>query len=282
VEEEAFRKKGKRKYELLTEKMTAAMAAVREVLVQGQGQTCGMEGGAGSDCDPLAGAGSAEMECTVGGVTTLMGFHGTFSPDMSALGLSKVAKDLLRGKVTERSELMHLHTTTHGTKRQAWEGEEAPAAVTKTQAEKLAEYKEKNATGGSSSSSSGGGSNGSGLGGATRRAVPRDRSESGQSSNGGPTRVPRSNGGGILSGGGGNDGSGNGCGGLSRLGPASKERIGRGARGGGGGGGAVSCPLPAKAKTMGSAVRAAARVQNKNPFGDITNSDTAMSDIESF
>jgi hypothetical protein len=35
--------------------------------------------------------------------------------------LSQQGQDLLRGKIQERIELMHLHTTTHGTKR--WSGD---------------------------------------------------------------------------------------------------------------------------------------------------------------
>ena len=34
--------------------------------------------------------------------------------------LSSNAQDLLRGKILERTELMHLHSTTHGTRR--WSG----------------------------------------------------------------------------------------------------------------------------------------------------------------
>lgn len=76
VEEEKFRKSGKRKYEMLTEK-----------LVQMAHQT---------------------QQYTEDGV-------------LLTTSLSAHAQNVLKGKVNERIELMHLHTTTHGTRR--WSGE---------------------------------------------------------------------------------------------------------------------------------------------------------------
>jgi hypothetical protein len=84
VEEEKFRKTGKRKYEHVVEKLTAAFMQVQYHML-------------------------------------------TPKPDLltsSVLKLSSTAVAAVRGKSTkstERTELMHLHTTTHGTKR--WSGD---------------------------------------------------------------------------------------------------------------------------------------------------------------
>lgn len=76
VEEEKFRKAGKRKFEQISEKLL--------------------------DCARL----SQTYSCG-------------FPLDISKL--SQHGQDLLKGKISERTELMHLHTMTHGTKR--WSGE---------------------------------------------------------------------------------------------------------------------------------------------------------------
>jgi hypothetical protein len=83
VEEEKFRKSGKRKFEQISEKLLEAAKAA---------QLCSYE------CHlPL---------------------------DISSL--SSHGQDLLRGKIQERTELMHLHTITLGAKR--WSGEQDDGA----------------------------------------------------------------------------------------------------------------------------------------------------------
>lgn len=76
VDEEKFRKSGKKKFEMISEKLLEAARSA---------QSC----------------------------------SGGFPMDISKLSSS--GQDLLRGKVHERTELMHLHTMTHGAKR--WSGE---------------------------------------------------------------------------------------------------------------------------------------------------------------
>eukprot|EP01041_Mallomonas_annulata_P007618 gene7618-15601_t len=87
IEEEKFRKNGKRKYEQLSEKLVTTYRHLRQYT------------------------------------------HGE-NVDISALGLSRKAQDLLRGLGTERIELMHLHTITHGTRR--WSNEDANSHNTTT------------------------------------------------------------------------------------------------------------------------------------------------------
>lgn len=83
IEEEKFRKTGKRKYEHIVEKLTVAFYQAQYYM-------------ASTKSDLLS------------------------SP---VLGLSHTAIAAIKGKgkSTERTELMHLHTTTHGTKR--WSGD---------------------------------------------------------------------------------------------------------------------------------------------------------------
>ena len=76
VDEEKFRKTGKRRFEQISEKLLDAARMF-------QSYSCG------------------------------------FPLDISKL--SQYGQDLLKGKISERTELMHLHTMTHGTKR--WSGE---------------------------------------------------------------------------------------------------------------------------------------------------------------
>jgi hypothetical protein len=76
MEEEKFRKNGKRKFEQITERLVQAARSAQ---------------------------------------THSDGMH------MDISHLSQQGQDLLRGKIQERIELMHLHTTTHGTKR--WSGD---------------------------------------------------------------------------------------------------------------------------------------------------------------
>lgn len=76
MEEEKFRKSGKRKYEQLTEKLINAANHTQQY----------SEGGG-----------------------------------LVVARLSAHSQSILKGKVQERIELMHLHTTTHGTRR--WSGE---------------------------------------------------------------------------------------------------------------------------------------------------------------
>ena len=76
MEEETFRKKGKRRFEQITERLVQSARTA-------QSHSDGMQ--------------------------------------MDISHLSQQGQDLLRGKIQERIELMHLHTTTHGTKR--WSGD---------------------------------------------------------------------------------------------------------------------------------------------------------------
>jgi hypothetical protein len=76
VDEEKFRKSGKKKFEIISEKLLEAARAAQA--------------------------------CSAG-----------FPLDISRL--SNAGQDLLRGKIQERTELMHLHTMTHGAKR--WSGD---------------------------------------------------------------------------------------------------------------------------------------------------------------
>lgn len=94
IEEEKFRKSGKRKYEQITERMIA-LAGVLEQLNARNGSSSPIPEGQGSL------AASASVDFT---------------------GLSSQGQALLRGKGNwqDRVELMHLHTTTHGTRR--WSG----------------------------------------------------------------------------------------------------------------------------------------------------------------
>jgi hypothetical protein len=94
IEEEKFRKSGKRKYEQITERMIA-LAGVLEQLNARNGSSSPFPEGHG----PPAAPASVDFSC-----------------------LSSQGQALLRGKGNwqERVELMHLHTTTHGTRR--WSG----------------------------------------------------------------------------------------------------------------------------------------------------------------
>ena len=104
IEEEKFRKTGKRKYEQITERMIA-LAAILEQLGSVGESTSNSPVGQGQ-----GGSGS-------GSVLTP---SATVAVDFSCL--SSQGQALLRGKGhwQERVELMHLHTTTHGTRR--WSG----------------------------------------------------------------------------------------------------------------------------------------------------------------
>ena len=82
VEEEKFRKLGKRKYEHLSDKLYNSFAAIHHLLI------------VKSDL--------------------------ILSPILSLSHIGQAAIKT-KGKINERTELMHLHTTTHGTRR--WSGD---------------------------------------------------------------------------------------------------------------------------------------------------------------
>ena len=84
IEEERYRKTGKRKYEHIVEKLLAAFYHVQSLVTSKSG---------------------------------------LISPSSPMLGMSHTSVAALKGKgkSTERTELMHLHTATHGTKR--WSGD---------------------------------------------------------------------------------------------------------------------------------------------------------------
>ena len=86
MEEEKYRKNGKRKFEQITDRLVMAARTA-------QSYSDGMQ--------------------------------------MDISHLSRQGQDLLRGKVQERIELMHLHTTTHGTKR--WSGDKETFCDTSSQ-----------------------------------------------------------------------------------------------------------------------------------------------------
>jgi hypothetical protein len=95
VEEEKFRKSSKRKYEVLTERLLAAAAILQSNLTKPSNSN-----------EKLT---SAIIEVTV-----------------EFVGLSSQAQLLLRGRVAaakETTNLMHLHTMTHGTRH--WTGDVA-------------------------------------------------------------------------------------------------------------------------------------------------------------
>lgn len=85
VEEEKFRKNGKKKYEVLSEKIISAHASLLRA------------------------------------VGSLNGLPSGVVPGIDLTHLSSQTVALLKGKAQEKIELMHLHTTTHGTKR--WSGD---------------------------------------------------------------------------------------------------------------------------------------------------------------
>ncbi len=85
VEEEKFRKNGKKKYEVLSEKIINAHVNLLKA------------------------------------VGTLNGMANGVVPGIDLTHLSSQTVALLKGKAQEKIELMHLHTTTHGTKR--WSGD---------------------------------------------------------------------------------------------------------------------------------------------------------------
>ena len=85
VEEEKFRKNGKKKYEVISEKIISAHANLLRA------------------------------------VGTLSGVANGVVPGIDLTHLSSQTVALLKGKAQEKIELMHLHTTTHGTKR--WSGD---------------------------------------------------------------------------------------------------------------------------------------------------------------
>ena len=93
IEEEKFRKTGKRKYEQITERMIAVAAILEQLAAANDGSSSPLPGGATGGSVPV------DFSC-----------------------LSSQGQALLRGKGhwQERVELMHLHTTTHGTRR--WSG----------------------------------------------------------------------------------------------------------------------------------------------------------------
>lgn len=93
MEEEKFRKIGKRKYEQITERMIALAAILEQLAAVNDGSSSPVPGG------PATGFVPVDFSC-----------------------LSSQGQALLRGKGhwQERVELMHLHTTTHGTRR--WSG----------------------------------------------------------------------------------------------------------------------------------------------------------------
>ena len=85
VEEEKFRKNGKKKYEVLSEKIISAHVSLLRA------------------------------------VGSLNGLPSGVVPGIDLTHLSSQTVALLKGKAQEKIELMHLHTTTHGTKR--WSGD---------------------------------------------------------------------------------------------------------------------------------------------------------------
>lgn len=92
LEEEKFRKNGKKKYEALAEKLTLTGASLVQLAAQSN---------------------------SVGGIEVTIDFS----------SLSQQAQGLLRGKnmvYREKLELMHLHTMTHGTRR--WSDDAADGA----------------------------------------------------------------------------------------------------------------------------------------------------------
>ena len=93
IEEEKFRKTGKRKYEQITERMIAVAAILEQLAAANDGSSSPLPGGSTGGSVPV------DFSC-----------------------LSSQGQALLRGKGhwQERVELMHLHTTTHGTRR--WSG----------------------------------------------------------------------------------------------------------------------------------------------------------------
>lgn len=100
IEEEKFRKNGKKKYESLSEKLISAALAL-------QSAAGGLKGSVTIEMTPILSSLSSQGQSLIRG-----GLHGHTST-----------------KVHERLELMHLHTTTHGTRRWSGDKEEMEKAA---------------------------------------------------------------------------------------------------------------------------------------------------------
>ena len=117
MEEERFRKTGKRKYEVLTDKMLQSMELVSLL-------TASLEDYENDEKVNEEQEGQHQLQQKIHYddsnrklLVGLMGFASRASAESVALKLSHQGRQLLRGNRDDRIELMHLHTTTHGTKR---------------------------------------------------------------------------------------------------------------------------------------------------------------------
>ena len=117
IEEEKFRKNGKRKYEQITERIIA-MAELLEQLTA----TAGASSPGGSTGGSTGGGFNDATTTSIPSSSTSSSSTCQLQLDIGPLDLSSLSsqsQSVLKGKVQwqEKLELMHLHTTTHGTRR---------------------------------------------------------------------------------------------------------------------------------------------------------------------
>ena len=126
IEEEKFRKNGKRKYEQITERIIAMAEMLEQLTATAAAASPGgsvgssNNGGGFNDATTTAIPSASSSASSSSGGHSVQGhqLHLDIGPlDLSSL--SSQSQSVLKGKVQwqEKLELMHLHTTTHGTRR---------------------------------------------------------------------------------------------------------------------------------------------------------------------
>ena len=123
IEEEKFRKNGKRKYEQITERIIAMAEMLEQLTATAAASSPGGSGSGGSNGSGN-GSGFSDVTTTssIPSSSASSSAAGQLHLDIGPLDLSSLSsqsQSVLKGKVQwqEKLELMHLHTTTHGTRR---------------------------------------------------------------------------------------------------------------------------------------------------------------------